>query len=80
MAAYSVAGPGVTRPQIYDDLQSAIDAADEVNQATAGTDAALYGAAFVIPAMAIKYPAAIAPTTPSSSSTSGGLGASVDTH
>lgn len=75
MAAYTVAGPGITSSVIYDDLQAALDAADAVNQTTtAEPDAAPYGAAFVVPAMAIKH-ATPADPEPSSSSPPGDAGA-----
>lgn len=78
MAAYTVAGVGVTSDEVYADLQAALDAADVINRATAGTTSSGYGRAFVVPAMAIKYPAPIPSTTPPSSSSGSGGGLGVD--
>lgn len=77
IAAYYVTGVGETSGELLGDLQEALKRADEINRATAGTTPALYGRAFVIPVMAITYPAALAPTAPSTGSVGRGPGVDI---
>ncbi|MFF7365608.1 hypothetical protein [Streptomyces sp. NPDC008125] len=65
MAAYAVAGAGIAG-LVYTELPDALDAADTLNRAAAGTTSTGYGCAYVVPVMAIRYPDPIPPTPPTS--------------